>query len=348
MRRLVPLLLLAASVCTRGSAPVPPVEPAPAYASLVYATDTGLYVLPRDGAPGRIEAAGGSVRDVAVSADGRYAAWVARDRDAFVLGVHDTVGGRSRTWTSPDVDSDAVGVAHAAFVTVDSTTARLLRFEPEAILNGAEPVATPLRGVEYPRLIVASAGRVLVAVDESAHGGETVYDVAADGTMTRLFTDDDPPLPRRGVRRMPIGYAALTTDGRLVYGTGLRGTGNDDECTLDYGAAVRDLTTGRPVPTAAVPSLGGDVFTLVHSVTTGADGRTVVGLGTEMQSCGGQPLRANAYTVDGGRWTLVAKGAHWAATGPDGSLATISAEGVLAVGTRRVAEGVRIAVWSPV
>ncbi|HEV2890785.1 MAG TPA: hypothetical protein VGX28_10470 [Frankiaceae bacterium] len=127
----------------------------------------------------------------------------------------------------------------------------------------------------------------------------------------------------------------------------MRGTGSEDECTLSYGAAVRDLTTGRAVPMAAAPTLGDDVWTLVHSVTTGADGRTVVGFGTEMQSCSGQVLRGAAYAVEGTRWTPVARGAAWAAKGPDGDLATVSADGILTVGTRRVATGVRLAAWSP-
>jgi hypothetical protein len=367
MRRLAPLLALAltATGCTSGGGPEPTAAPtttAPAIRSpepvrptgglvsggLVYATATDVWYLPRQGTPRRLASARG-VRDLAVSAAGRYAAWVspASGTSPFVLGVRDLVGPDLREWTSPDVDADALDLTNDGFVTVDGAgVPRLLRFDPDLVLRGGEPEVTPIRGLGSARLLAAAGDRILVA--DYGDGGDTVYDLDAGGGVTRLFRDDS-AIPGRGVRRLPILAAALTRDGRgLVYGTGMRGTGDDDECTLDYGAAVRDLTTGRAVPMGATPTLGDDVWTLVRSVTTGADGRTVAGFGTEMESCGGQPLRGAAYAAAGGRWTLVARGATWAATGPVGDLATLSAEGVLTVGGRRVATGVRIAAWSPV
>ena len=365
MRRLVPLLalVLATAGCTRGGSPEPTAAPtttAPAvtspepvrptggqvHAGLVYATGTGVHYLPRGG-PTRLLGSASDVRDLEVSAAGRYAAWVGRGAGgSFVLGVRDLAGAAFREWTSRDVVADSLDLTRDGFVAVDEgETSRLLRFDPDLVLRGGEPEATPIRGLRHARLVAAAGERILVATEGDA--GDTVYDLAPDGSVTRVFQDDS-PVPRN-VRRLPIGRAALTRDGRrLVYGTGMRGSGIEDECTLDFGVAVRDLATGGAVPMATPPTLGDDVWTLVRTVTTGTDGRTVVGFGTEIESCGGQEPRGAAYAADGERWTPVARDATWAATGPDGSLATISAGGVLTVGGRRVATGVRFAAWSPV
>ena len=365
MRRLaaVATLALLATGCTRGgttpspsptAAPtsatvtVPPIRPTGGlvHGLLVYTTDTDLYVLPKGGTARRVASATG-ILDVAVSAAGRYAA-VVLDRPRLTVEIYDLLDPRFGRWTAPDDTTVARTIAAngLGFLVVDEgANGRLLHFDPDEVIAGRGPATTTLRGVSSARLVAANHDRILVATSEeaSAHGGpETVHDVAADGTVKRLFQDGD-QLPEGDIRNLPIGYAALTRDGRrLVYGAGTRG----DECELVFTAVVRDLTAGREVATE-VPSLGDDVVTVVHTVTTGPDGRTVVGLSTELGGCA-QPSRAAAYALDGDRWTLVARGASWAASDADGRLATLTMDGVLAVAGRRIATGVRLAAWSPV
>lgn len=355
--------VLVTAGCTRGGSPgaaptvtatttAPPATPPPVQPSgglaggaLAYATGTGVYLLPRGGPVRLVANTPRGVTDLAIS--GRYVAWI-EERSPFAIGFHDIAGGRWRVWRAPDdgIVARTLGVARGRFVVVsEGGDDRMLTFDAALVIEGAEPSSTALRGVTSARLVAAGGDRVLVATAEGAGprgGPETVHDVAPDGRTTRLFTDGE-GLPEGEVRNLAIGYAGLSVDGtRLVYGTGQAG----EDCTLSLTVAVRDLAGGREVPTRA-PTLGDDVFTAVDAVTTGGDGRLVVGFTTEIGGCGGDG-RAAAYALSGDRWTLVARGAEWAATSSDGRLATKSISGDLTVAGHRVASGVARAVWSPV
>lgn len=356
--------VLVATGCTRGGASSPTAAPATSATSpatitplpiqptgglvsgaLVYATDTAVYLLPRGGPVRRVASTPSGVLDLAIS--GRYVGWI-EDGSPVAIGFYDMAGGRWRVWRAPDdqIVTRTLGVARGRFVVVsEGEDNRMLTFDAGLVIEGAEPASTPLRGRTTARLVAAGGDRVLVATAEGTGprgGPETVHDVAPDGRMTRLFRDGD-GLPEAEVPNLAIGNAGLSADGtRLVYGTGLAGA----DCTLWLTVAVRDLAAGREIPTRA-PTLGDDVFTAVDAVTTGGDGRLVVGFTTEIGGCAGED-RAAAYALSGDRWTLVAQGAEWAATSSDGRLATKSISGDLHVAGRRIATGVARAVWSPV
>lgn len=342
-------LTLAVTACG-GDEPRPAASPSatttpPQHGRLVYATDSSVAVV-GDGAPTTLVNAV-EVVDLVATRDGRYAAWLTAG-DRFAVTVLDVASGAMRTWTAPDETFVAyrIGAARGGFVVVgEGTDGRLATFDPARTLAGDAPAFTTLRGVTSARLVAAGGDRLLVATGEeaSAHGGpETVYDVAADGATTRLFTDGD-ELPEGTFRNLPIGAAALTADGaRLVYATGTTA----GKCDLSFEVVVRDLAAGRVVP-APVPPLPGDVLAVADTITTGPDGRTVLGLTSELGGCP-QPRRAAAYVLQGDHWAKLGPGVTWVATGVDLRRASLTLDGDLAINGRRVGRGVEVAAWAAV
>lgn len=360
MRRVLAALAAVALVATgcsdgvRRGAPTPTTTTSatastePVAGMLAFATRDQVRAVAPDGTVRRLATQAEAV-DLAMSGDGRYVAYVTSDAPVDVV-VYDLAASRWRSWVAPSDEFYAARIAWSGgrFVVVANDT--LLRFDPAAFVGGADPESVPLTGVTDARLLAANDHRILVGVSEpdfaSARGGpETVFEVDVRGRTTRLFNDGDGG-EEGEVRNLPIGAAALTADGRrLVYGSGVGGFG-PAECDLGFALVVRDLVANRELPIPA-PAFPGDVLTVYGDVTTGPDGRTVVGLTSEAGGCSQEPGGA-AYVLDGDRWRLLARNATWAATGPGGDLATIDHKDVLRVGGRRVATGVVRAVWSPV
>ena len=351
MRRVAAVLLaLALTACGGGGGPRPtPSAPTPSsslttggVASLAYATDQGVFAVAPDGTRTTLQP-GVVAAHLAVSPDGRYVAYVVEVAQGFALAVHDVTANRATRWTSPDAVAREVAFARGGFVVVDGRDkyGLLLLFDPAGVVAGGEPRSVSLRPAVVPRLLAARGQRILVAggARTGPRGGpETVYEVDDDGDLTPLFTDTG--------HTLRIGAAGITADGtRVVYGSGVGGTTTETECDLGFDVVVRSLPDGRVVRTGPMPSLGDDVLTVADSVTDGAEGRVVVGFGTELGGCS-QDARSATYALVRDRWVEVHDGVRWSAVGRDGRVATISTDDVLRIEGEVVARGVTHAAWA--